>query len=612
MRRLTLLLAVVVAVSLLAAPTFGQTGGSGYSRAPRPPVFVQVIAADAPGYMQTGGPPDRYLCSATNAIAQIQAANDAVSAGGGGKVVLSPGIFDFASGVGTAYEGTCTTSTVGNNTKLTVSSWGTGSQSDVTVGDIVRVRHDGAGTDPATNNDDVPMTVTATTASPDTLTLDGLFDSNYDPDTLTVRRITPCVTISANVTLQGAGVLATRLRPMDGVDAAAIILDYAASGISLRDFHIKPQSDAASYDERECGIIVPNGCNEVDIRNVSAWYLAGDGFVFNNGHGVRIQGDSWTERNRGRGIIAAGLSELIIDGHMATVNYKDNILLKQCRDCSITNCYGTLDTAGMWWLRIQNSNATSITNNRVVLSSAADQGAFVVTTGYANTIANNTFRMESASTTAILLQAGTPQRLALIGNGFFLQAASTIGIDINGSYRNTIAGNVFYPSGSGSDAIDNTAPLSARNIVQNNGNVLWEDRASYCKAVDSGAGITQRYAVESVTGGGINEVQHATAAKSGRFLGVALSAIGADATGDIVTQGMVHNGPIDTTDAAGRTIAVGDELTISGTLAGGLVEAAGGEVVVAIAQEAQTAGPDGMYTDQKMYLLGLANHYLAQ
>lgn len=610
MKKPTIIFSAVVAVALLAAPAFGQPG---YRRGPRPPMVIQVIASNAPNHMRTGGPPDRYLCNATEAQVQIQAAADAIeTAGVGGTVELSAGTFNFDTATGTAYEGTCTTSTVSNYTKLTVSSWGTGSQADVTVGDIVRVRHDGAGTDPADNDDDVAMTVTATTASPDTLTLHGLFSTNYDPDTLTVRRVTACVYVPSEVTIEGQGVFATRIRPTDGLDAAAFILDYAGHAITLRNFDIKPQSDAASYDERECGIIVPDGCNEVEIQTVSAWYLGGDGFVFNNGHGVRLYGDTWSERNRGRGVVAVGLNELIINGHMATVNYKDNILLKQCRDCSITNCYGTLDTAGMWWLRVQNSNATSLTNNRVVLNSAADQGAFVVTGGYANTIANNTFRMESASTTAILLQAGTAQRLALIGNGFFLQAASTIGIDINGSYQNTITGNAFYPFGSGSDAIDNTAPLSARNIVQNNGNTLWEDRASYCKAVDSGAGITQRYAVESVTGGGINEVQHATAAKSGRFLGVALSAIGADATGDIVTQGMVHNGPIDTTDAAGRTIAIGDELTPSGTLAGGLVEAAGGEVVVAIAQEAQTAGPDGMYTDQKMYLLGLENHYLAQ
>ncbi len=125
MKRLALLFAIVVAVALLITPAWGQ---GRVSRAPRPPVVIQVIASDAPSWMRrvgcaeldapswmrTGGPPSRYLCDGTADDVQWQAAiNEAEASSEPATLYVSPGTYSWASPVYVGYASGLTEGTEG-------------------------------------------------------------------------------------------------------------------------------------------------------------------------------------------------------------------------------------------------------------------------------------------------------------------------------------------------------------------------------------------------------------------------------------------------------------------------------------------------------------------
>ncbi|MHC4511709.1 MAG: hypothetical protein ACYTAO_22615, partial [Planctomycetota bacterium] len=136
-------IATVILLAVLAADVFGGES----RRAPRPPVHIQLIASDAPGWMHTGGPPSRYLCPATNAEVQMQAAVDACSAAGGGVIEASEGTFLVSKPAGAvdvtissaALKADAPVDGVAGPLTLYTLTYGTGAHTNVSVGQIYRV-----------------------------------------------------------------------------------------------------------------------------------------------------------------------------------------------------------------------------------------------------------------------------------------------------------------------------------------------------------------------------------------------------------------------------------------------------------------------------------------
>lgn len=603
---------LILAPFLAAAAIFAVHLATGGGVASAPPIKDKaglawfVIASDCPPEMKPSSGPNVWECSGTNDEVEIQAAVDAAdgSAFRGSKVKLSAGRFYLALPAGTVtWAGSCETSTVGNVTRLDVGSFTTGTIASVSVGDVVRIYDDLAGTDPADNFDDVCLSVDATSTGPDTITLSGLLQANYDTgDTVNFTRVPFALTLAEGVSLEGDHVGTTRLFLADGESVSGILIPSGANFVTVKDLDVRAETNPNAYDRLRNGI--HSDGLENTLENVSVWYVEGDGVTINHGHGFRWTGDSWIEAARGYGVVVVSAVEAILNGVMVTQNYRSGYVINRGTRISILDNYGisALATSGST-IRLNRSVRCVISGCRFENDTNALDSLISLNATTSTVIANNNLRTTTAND--ILFLENQSKWNTIVGNCFYPDNNSATGLDMDVSLENTIVGNVFRSTNESADMIDSASDATiGMNVVANNVGVLWEDRSGLASLMlnDSGATITARYAVmRTIDKTNINSIEVATDAE--RIIGIAGQEILNTASGRVMTHGF---GTIAVDQNI--TIVVGDELTLSGT-AGVLDLAAGGDIVIGIGKVAQSPGGAGVI-NRYVYLLDRKDRYV--
>lgn len=604
-------------VACLAVLAVGLFSGAAYVPGPRAPLVYYVIGTDATDW-RTGGP-NRYLCDGTAITGgdqvELRAAVAKASAAGGGVVEMVGTLYYSDPAGETAWAGTGTVATVVNNAVITVTAWTTGDLDDVTVGEQLRLSLTDKGTDPATTNDDLVFTVSAKDAGPpETITLHTATQTaTYADPGVDFTRMVAAVEVPAYVTLRGQGHARTRLRAISSATCSTI--QITGNFTKLEGFDVYDAVVPDAYDHRRNGVLVPDDSLECMIRDVSVWYVKGSGFCFNEGHGVRVEGDSWAEMCRGRGVEAVAANELTLRDMMPVVNFKDNIYAHRTEKFNITGCYASASLSGVHGLRMYGCQNGVVQGNRFWDSAAAvdvlmrmDYCVNVAVNGNSFNLSTSTANPAYALRLSDAVNSVTSCNVT--GNTFRLGAANAKGIYPEYAWLNTITGNVFRVTGASAQAFVMTAAGGTCNDICDNTGTIRSDtcrtsRVRNTSGVDIAVYNLAMWAVDLAGQTGADEVLLATAAAPARFAGVsAMGGLTNGATDVIQTEGRTNNAPVDgTTD-----VAIGDPLMIADVDAdeNKLVQATSTNLVVAIALEAYTTDSVAM---KDVYILPPGQRY---
>ncbi len=699
---------IAIVFCLLAGICPSAFGQLEMRRGGMPTTTYFVVASDAPGTMQRGGP-NVFLCPATNPQVKIQEAIDTAAAAGGGLVDLSLGTFtvskpsgavdvvftgDVAEGAGVstvynftgmtaaewavttigqmfyssggqdASDDSCEDNTVDmistvekrsithvliasgawNNTAKTITKTDAFADYTFASGDEIYVSG-GTGvtagffTIASRTSDDVIVTSSdinggsgdvADITTDDAVQLSEDFNDDYGSTAggsggkVTLVRMIPCIELKSRVYLKGSG--------FGGVNTAVTNIVLAADqnctvmawlptsnsvGCGIADLSINGnatnQGDGAvtTYHPLCNGVITNEFGFDFHVWRANVMSCKGNGFWIGYPWGFHIRGGGWTEHHMGSGIVFG-------DGSMGEiVNHKvaDNCLATS-RDAHASNT-APGDGASNYTIatvRLQNADYCTITGG--IFEGEQTWCIWAIDGESHKFVGCQIQSLISGGEGGIFLDGNLYS--TMIGCVFNQNATGgPIGIDVNG-YGHVIMGNIFDPAvvkpielGQLTYAAQISGNVNAHVADDTKSLTNMRAEAGFTYLLNSTGGqiVSRRFVKRSVSSGTITVT---TANTDLNVVGMTQLAIANSADGVVITHGYSPVGPIDDTAASNNgAVVIGDLLTPSdqGGQDGSLEEAASGDYVVAIAEEANAGALDGGVNLRAIYILPAGERY---
>jgi len=550
----------------------------------------QVIGADAPGWMRVGGP-GRYLCDGTQATGgdqvELQAACDASSAAKGVVMPVGTLYLSKPSDAPTQYTATGVTLTYATSTLSTIVWDGTFAITDVAVGDVIRLSggNNGSAKTLEDNHEELVTTVLTVDAKAGTFTIAHDLPSGSNYTALVMRRLIGALRItSGNVVIQGNDFTKSEIHlatdqncdliHVEPVTALSHVLRI--SGVYLNGSRAQQGDHVAANINIACnGLVVNSLADSTYLEHVAICQCKGDSAWFGTGR-VGLQ-HVWFAHNSGGGLYATKaqvfgreLECYDVNGPAAVfsrvglVGDQSSVLFSQCQ--SNGGAYARNAAAqSEYSLKILNCSKLAIDDGLLNGRNANVLGAILIDDATQTTITGNVFYVDDVA-------GGTARScLKLTDNAFF---------------DNVITGNVFDTNC--------TVPIARTNwdcnvnVIKDNTFAHAEIRADYATVINgSGGDIIGR---SLVVRSGLN-CTTTTTVGSALALGVTYNATVTNGNRiRVQTLGPLAYFPI--LDNIGGGVAVGDELTTSGT-ATLATKAASTNTVIAIARGTHAGGGAG-------------------
>lgn len=570
-----------------------------------------VVSSGFAGHVRGGR--HVYRCSGTNDEVEIQAAIDACAAAGGGIVKLTPGAFNVSKPTGSTdvVFTADITDGVGEATLTNFSYTAPATSADLAIGQLYRISGgtDGGGDSVEDNVHDAIVTMTAITPA---VKIGEDMAENYT--TCTFVRLIGCIQLKHEVYVEGSGV-DTIIRLAVDQNCDVVHFEGAATTVGFGMSNLLIDGRSASQGDHSTSTFHPE-CNGI-VLNTHGWdahfeamvvnNCKGDGWWIDNPWGFHLYGGGWTEFISGSGICVGGGSEGRITNHkiasVAVATDRDEHASNDCvgDDAVINPAAIKLFKPQYFDIRgcdIRPTTGWGILANRALYMRASDNKITTSTSGGVNLLATT--------------------RAVITGNHIISIGSGEIGIRVHG-YGATITGNHFPAAVAGTPIDIATGGGTLYGNYRNNTNAWIADANAsvtrcpgemWCEEMmnTSGAGINVGdFVVTNTYSGSVKVAPASTTATD--VVGM-LTATTADGVAGVVQiHGYHDSARID--DTVARAIAVGDELCVSSETAGRLEEAASGDWVVAIAEEAYAGAGGGTFQYRGVYILPPGLRYAA-